>query len=71
MALNVVSKINTRLKFLYQKGKFLSPQLRGLLCNVLIQPHFDYASSVWYPTSIKNPKQSCKPFKTNVRNSRL
>ena len=30
MALNVVSKINTRLKFLYRKGKFLSPQLRQL-----------------------------------------
>ena len=26
MALNVVSKINTRLKFLYRKNKFLSPQ---------------------------------------------
>ena len=25
MALNVVSKINTHLKFLYRKGKFLSP----------------------------------------------
>ena len=43
MALNVVSKINTRLKFLYRKNKFLSPQLRRLLCNALIQPHFDYA----------------------------
>ena len=49
MALNFVSKINARLKFLYQKDKFLSPQLRRLLCNALIQPHFDYACSVWYP----------------------
>ena len=49
MALNLVSKINTRLKFLYRKNKFLSPQLRRLLCNVLIQPHFVYACSVWYP----------------------
>ena len=47
VALNVVSKINTRLKFLYRKDKFLSPQLRRLLCNALIQPHFDYACSVW------------------------
>ena len=36
MALNIVSKINTRLKFLYRKNKFLSPQLRRLLCNALI-----------------------------------
>ena len=49
MALNVVSKINTCLKFLYQKSKFLSPQLRRLLFNALIQPHFDYVCSVWYP----------------------
>ena len=49
MALTVVSKINTCLKFLYQKSKFLSPQLRRLLFNALIQPHFDYVCSVWYP----------------------
>ena len=49
MALNVVSKINTRLRFLYRKNKLLSPQLRRLLCNALIQPYFDYACSVWYP----------------------
>ena len=49
MALNAVSKINTYLKFLYRKSKFLSPQLRRLLFNALIQPHFDYMCSVWYP----------------------
>ena len=36
MALNVVSKINTRLNFLYRKNKLLSPQLRRLLCNALM-----------------------------------
>ena len=36
MALNVVSKINRSLNFIYQKNKFLSPQLRQLLCNALI-----------------------------------
>ena len=56
MALNVVSKINTRLKFLYRKNKFLSPQLRRLLCNAIIQPHFDYACSVWYPNLNKKFK---------------
>ena len=49
MTLNAVSKINTYLKFLYRKSKFLSPQLRRLLFNALIQPHFDYMCSVWYP----------------------
>ena len=56
MALNIVSKINTCLKFLYQKNKFLPPQLRRLLCNVLIQPHFDYACSVWCPNLNKKFK---------------
>ena len=56
MALNVISKIKTRLKFLYRKGKFLSPQLRRLLCNALIQPLFDYACSVWYPNLNKKFK---------------
>ena len=48
MALNVIGKINSRLKFLYRKGDFLTPELRRLLCNALIQPHFDYALSAWY-----------------------
>ena len=49
MALKVINKINSRLRFLYRKNRFLSPPLRRLLCNSLIQPHFDYACSAWYP----------------------
>ena len=56
MALNFVSKINTRLKFVYQKNRFLSPHLRRLRCKSLIQPHFDYACSVWYPNLNKKIK---------------
>ena len=26
----------------------MTPPLKRLLCNALIQPHFDYASSAWY-----------------------
>ena len=44
MALKVINKINSRLKFLHRKNKFLTPALRRLLCNALIQPHLDYAS---------------------------
>ena len=61
MALNVISKLNTRLKFLYRKNRFLTPRLRRMLCNALIQPHFDYACSVWYPNlnkRIKNKLQT-------------
>ena len=27
----------------------LARYLKRLLCNALIQPHFDYACSAWYP----------------------
>ena len=49
MALKVINKINLRLKFLNRKNKFLTPVLRRLLRNALIQSHFDSASSAWYP----------------------
>ena len=50
MALNIVCKINTRLK------------LRPLLCNALMQPHFDYACLVWYPSLNKNFKTTLQTF---------
>ena len=49
MATKVLGTINRRLKFLYRKPKFLSFSLRRLLCNALIQPHFDYACAARYP----------------------
>ena len=38
MALNVIDKANSRLKFLYRQNRFLTPPLHRLLCNALIQP---------------------------------
>ena len=49
MALRVIEKINYRLKFLYRKNRFLDVLLRRLLCNALIQLHFYYACTAWYP----------------------
>jgi len=57
MALKIISKVNNRLRFLYRKNKFLTPSLRRLLCNALIQPHFDYACTAWYPSLNKNLKK--------------
>ena len=45
MKLNVVNKINNKLKLLYRKNNVFTPVLRRLLCNALIQPYFDYACS--------------------------
>ena len=56
MALYVIHKINNKLKFLYCKNDFLRPTLRRLLCNALIQPHFDYACSAGYPNLTKKLK---------------
>ena len=50
MATKVLSLVNSRLKFLYRKQKFLTLPLRRLLCNALIQLHYNYACSAWYPS---------------------
>ena len=49
MALKVINKINSRLRFLYRKNRYPSPCLKKLLCNAIIQLYFDYACSSWYP----------------------
>ena len=63
MALNVIHKINNKLKFLYHKNVFLTPKLGRLLFNALIQPHFDYACSAWYPNLTKKLKQNSNDSK--------
>ena len=55
IALKVINKINPRLKLLQRKKK-LTPALRRLLCNSLIQPHIDYASSAWYTSLTQKMK---------------
>ena len=48
MGLNVIDKVNSRLTFLHRQNSFLTPLLRRLLCNALIQPLFDYACTAWF-----------------------
>ena len=55
---NIVHKTNNKLKFLYRKNSFLTPALRRLFCNALMQPHFDYACSPWYPDLTKKLKHT-------------
>ena len=45
MALNVIDKINSCLKFLHRQNR--------LLCNALIQPLFGYACTAWIPNLSK------------------
>ena len=56
MALKVINEINDKLKFLYRKNRFPSPELQRMLCSVFIQPHFNYACPAWYP-NLKTKKK--------------
>ena len=73
--LKVINKINSRLRFLYRKNGFLSPPLRRLHFNSLLEPHFDYACSAWYPNLNKRLKSKlqilqnkCTQFCLNLNN---
>ena len=48
---------NGKLKFLYRKNKFLTPELRRMLCSALIQSHFDYLCTAWYPNLTKKTEK--------------
>ena len=56
MALNVMDKVNSRLKFLHRQNRFLTLSLRRLLINALIQPLFDYARTAWFSNLSKRLK---------------
>ena len=45
-ASKVLRKINSKLKLLYCQSTFLTHSFRRLLCNALIQPHFDLSTSL-------------------------
>ena len=42
---------------IYKKNRFLSKDIKRLLSNALIQPHFHYAWAAWYPDSNKKQKK--------------
>ena len=54
--LSVINKIHNEIKFFYRKNRFLFPTLMGLLFNALIEPHFKYTCSAWYPNLTKKLK---------------
>ena len=47
---------NAKLKFLYRQSRYLTTAYRRLLCNALIEPHFDYGCSSWFPLLKTNLK---------------
>ena len=62
MALHVLNKINSRLRFLYRQNRFLNKPLRRLLYNTMIQPFFDYVCPAWYPSLRKDLQKKTTGF---------
>ena len=58
VALKVINKINGKLKFLCRKNTYLTKELRRMLCNSLIQPHFGYAYPAWCPDLNEKTKKN-------------
>ena len=71
MELKVINKINGNLKFLSRKNRFLSPELRRMLRNALIQPHFDYACTGWYPNYTTKTKKKIQIMQNKCIRFRL
>ena len=65
MTPSVTNKTNNRLKFLYRKNRFLTPTLRRLICNAIIQLHFEYVCSAWYPNLTKKLKNRTQTSQNN------
>ena len=61
MALNIIDKEYLHLKFLHRQNYFLTPPLRRLSRNVLIQPLFDYACTAWFSNLSKRLKLCLEP----------
>ena len=57
ITLKVINKINRKLKLICSKNRFLSPELRRMLCNAIIQPHFDYTCPAWYSNLTEKTKK--------------
>ena len=64
LLVNVINKINKKLKFPHRKNSFLIPALRLMFCNAFIQPYFDYGCSAWYPNQTKKTKNRIQTTKS-------
>ena len=51
MARKVLKRLTEKRKkkCLYRQSRYLSCPLKRMLCNTLIQPHYDFACCSWFP----------------------
>jgi len=66
MGNNVIQKGNSRLKFLYRNGKYLSKHTKKLLASALIQCHFDYSCSMWFSSLSKKTKHRLQTTQNKI-----
>ena len=66
MARTVLKKVNGKKKFLYRQSRYLPDPLKSMLCNTLIQSHYDFACCSWYrnlsmplKTKLETTQNSC------------
>ena len=57
MTLNVTDKANSGLKFLHRQSRFLTPSLRKISCNALIQTLSDYVCTACFSNLSKKNKK--------------
>ena len=55
-------KVNAKVKFVYRQNN-LSPRLKRLLCNFLVQAYLDYGCTSWFPLFNKNRKHKLQAVK--------
>ena len=60
MARTFLKKISTKLNLLWRQSNCLNYLSRRLLCNAIIQPHFDNGCTSWYPLLSKAFKNKLK-----------
>ena len=69
IARRVLKKISTKLIFLWRQSNYLKYSSKRLVCNALMEPHFDYGCILRYPllskalkTKLQIPQNRCIRF---------
>ena len=63
---NIISKCNSRLKFMYRQAKHLPISAKKTLSNALIMCHFDYCSSAWSSSLTKDQAKKLQILQNKV-----
>ncbi len=62
----IISKCNSRLKFMYRQEGCLPTATKKTLCLALTQCNFDYAVSSWYPSMSQTAKKKLQVVQNKI-----